>query len=436
MRFNRAPVEAKLRAAAQWRFTEALSGAGGGDVRVLNACGMHRRAAAADAWGEEGAMARAEALAQLGEADAAWDLAAPVWARANEDARRRLALALGPWRPSEALEVLPSSARLEGWAIALHADRLEPGDRPTLRGSPDALALASALAVRAGDHVRARRAAQRLLRDSGSRLGIDGARTSALRIADFVGPPRSGRASARPVFSVIMSAHNAEATLATALASVQAQTVTDFECLVVDDASTDATAALAQALAVRDPRFCLLRRPACEGPYVCRNAALEVARGDYVAFLDADDVILPERMARSLSALRQRPTALAHVSRLVRLDPDGGFCAARVFPLIRMNPSSLVIRREPVLRRMGGFDPVRTGADGEYLGRLCVLFGADAVIRDKRLLTVASASPASLTGRADVGVSSRAGRQARIAYLEHWRERHLALALEGRASPS
>src|ERR1700739_2911130 len=89
--------------------------------------------------------------------------------------------------------------------------------------------------------------------------------------------------------SVIMPAYNAENTLQQAVNSAMEQTGVCLEVLVIDDASTDGTAAAAEALTARDPRVRLLRQPVNRGPAAARNRGLAAALGTWVALLDADD---------------------------------------------------------------------------------------------------------------------------------------------------
>jgi glycosyltransferase involved in cell wall biosynthesis len=107
-----------------------------------------------------------------------------------------------------------------------------------------------------------------------------------------------------PTVSVITPARNAAATLEDTVASVVAQTFPDWEMLVADDGSTDATAMIAGAWAARDPRIRPLPGPPAgrsEGPAAARNRALRAARGRFLAFLDADDRWRPEKLARQLA---------------------------------------------------------------------------------------------------------------------------------------
>ena len=89
--------------------------------------------------------------------------------------------------------------------------------------------------------------------------------------------------------SIIVPAYNAEKTIARAISSIQAQTHTDWELLVIDDGSTDRTAAIAEDIAVSDPRICVLRNEVNRGVSASRNRGLDKARGRCIAFLDSDD---------------------------------------------------------------------------------------------------------------------------------------------------
>ncbi|HYG55797.1 MAG TPA: glycosyltransferase family 2 protein [Burkholderiales bacterium] len=107
-----------------------------------------------------------------------------------------------------------------------------------------------------------------------------------------------------PAVSVILPAYNAAATLGFAVQSVRRQTWRDWELIVVDDGSRDGTAELAQELARLEGRLRLIRQPN-RGVSAARNAGIEAARGRYLAFLDADDLWLPRKLARQLEFMRR-----------------------------------------------------------------------------------------------------------------------------------
>ena len=91
--------------------------------------------------------------------------------------------------------------------------------------------------------------------------------------------------------SVIMPAYNSEVYIRESIDSVLAQSFTDFELIVVDDGSTDTTAAIVKSYA--DSRIRLIRQ-ANQGVSVARNTGLEAAQGQFITFLDSDDLYYPD----------------------------------------------------------------------------------------------------------------------------------------------
>lgn len=93
-----------------------------------------------------------------------------------------------------------------------------------------------------------------------------------------------------PGISVIVPLHNLVSYLPATIASLQQQTFTDVEFILIDDGSTDATFQLAKSLIGADPRFCLVQQPNL-GPSAARNHGLRLARGQYLCFVDGDDLL-------------------------------------------------------------------------------------------------------------------------------------------------
>ncbi|MBI5137337.1 MAG: glycosyltransferase family 2 protein [Nitrospirae bacterium] len=156
-----------------------------------------------------------------------------------------------------------------------------------------------------------------------------------------------------PAVSVIIPAYNREGTIARALDSVLAQTLTDLELIVVDDASTDRTAEVVAAYA--DPRVRLLRHATNRRAAAARNTGIRAALGRYVAFLDSDDEWLPEKLAVQIAALDAAPPDVA-ASCTGYLIVDGAELFARTPTLVSyrqifmgcdLSPgSTLVVRRD------------------------------------------------------------------------------------------
>ena len=105
-----------------------------------------------------------------------------------------------------------------------------------------------------------------------------------------------------PLVSVIVPAWNAEDTLGETLASVASQTYPNIEIVIVDDGSTDGTAAVAEQFCATEPGARLIRQPN-RGVAAARNAAIAVAGGEFIAPIDADDVWHPEKLERQVARM-------------------------------------------------------------------------------------------------------------------------------------
>lgn len=164
-----------------------------------------------------------------------------------------------------------------------------------------------------------------------------------------------------------MPAHNAEASLREALLSACAQTHRDIEILVIDDGSTDSTAKIATEFVGADSRVQLHRR-AKGGVSAAFNTGLAMARGDYVARLDADDLWHPDKIARQMEvALQQPETAFIYAfvryvdedGRVVRDAPPQHFpphslCRGLYESIVGGNSSALMKRS--VVASLGGYE--------------------------------------------------------------------------------
>lgn len=117
-----------------------------------------------------------------------------------------------------------------------------------------------------------------------------------------------------------MVAYNAESTISLALSSLLSQTYKNWQCLVIDDASTDGTAALLSAVA--EPRLIVQRAPHRLGRGGARNLALQQATGAYLASLDADDFLFPHALEAQVKELEQDASLSACTGSLLLFGPD------------------------------------------------------------------------------------------------------------------
>ncbi len=127
-------------------------------------------------------------------------------------------------------------------------------------------------------------------------------------------------------FSVVIPLYNKEKHIAGTLRSVFAQTCADYEIIVVDDGSTDGSAAVVESL--HDPRIRLIRQ-ANAGVSAARNLGIAEARGEYIALLDADDEWRPEYLATIAALIRKYPQCDVFATNYSHVDSNG-----KTFPTI------------------------------------------------------------------------------------------------------
>lgn len=171
-----------------------------------------------------------------------------------------------------------------------------------------------------------------------------------------------------PRVTVLTCAYNVAAYLAETVASVRAQTLADFEYILVDDGSTDGTLELMHALAGQDARLRVLSLPRNMGMAAALNQGLAQARAPYVAAMDGDDVCAPDRLAAQVAWLEAHPQVgvLGTAARLI--DADGAETGERAFPaepalarwelIFRCSllHSAMTFRRELAIG-LGGYQP-------------------------------------------------------------------------------
>lgn len=134
-----------------------------------------------------------------------------------------------------------------------------------------------------------------------------------------------------PLVSVVMPVHNSASTVGAAVRSVLAQTHGDVEVLITDDASSDDSWELLMELARQDERVLPKAAPEQGGAGRARNLAMERARGEHIAFLDADDLWLPTKLERQLDFAATTGALLTHTS-YFKMDADYAGEAADFVP--------------------------------------------------------------------------------------------------------
>ena len=169
-----------------------------------------------------------------------------------------------------------------------------------------------------------------------------------------------------PLASVIVPVYNRERFLRDTLDSIFALDYEPFEVVVVDDGSTDGSAAIAESY---DGVRCI--RQENSGPAAARNAGVDVSQGEFIAFVDSDDVVLPHKLSAQVGYLLDHPEIAATLGRQEWMTPPPNAVPDLVWgDLDGITPISVVIRRAALVE-VGCFDPALRGPeDVDLLVRL------------------------------------------------------------------
>lgn len=223
---------------------------------------------------------------------------------------------------------------------------------------------------------------------------------------EVAAPLPLARPTRTPRTSIVIPARNAAGTIGTTLDSLIAQGDADWEAIIVDDGSTDETAAICERYALRDPRFMVIGGEG-RGVSAARNLALARARGQQLLFLDSDDWIDHRFLTRMGEALRSSRETVAAFCACQRVTPDGELSSVVFDEELSVSPFEVLARRSAppihailcdraLIADLGGFDPsLRTGEDWDLWQRLARRGGRWAPL--KETLCFYRMSPTSLS---------------------------------------
>jgi glycosyltransferase involved in cell wall biosynthesis len=210
-----------------------------------------------------------------------------------------------------------------------------------------------------------------------------------------------------PLVSILTPAYNAAAYIEETIASVRGQTYPHFELIVADDGSTDGTLDAVRRAADGDSRIVLVSSPH-GGPATARNAAAAVARGQYCALLDSDDVWMPDYLSEQLEIARRYPTAGVVTPNGINRggEWDGrplwpsttGLRTLALHDMIVEDNAVCVMAmfRRDIIQRAGGFDPRFTGNE-DYEFWLRAANGGAVFVQNRRPLCYYRRRPGSLS---------------------------------------
>ncbi len=145
----------------------------------------------------------------------------------------------------------------------------------------------------------------------------------------------------KDLVSIITASYNAEKYIAEAIKSVQAQTYSHWEMLITDDASTDQTRRIIETFVEADKRIKLFKFNENQGPAKARNHSIAESKGKFIAFLDADDQWLPEKLSLQLKVLKQNKSSVCFSS-YTHIDKDGNDLNRMVSAIPRLSYKKLL----------------------------------------------------------------------------------------------
>jgi len=175
-----------------------------------------------------------------------------------------------------------------------------------------------------------------------------------------------------PKLSIIIPVYNAIATIEKTIASVLAQTFTDFELILVHDCSQDNT--LEVLSKVTDHRVRVFHNSINCGAYFSCNVGLYHAKGDYISFIGSDDIVSPWRFQKALEHFSEHPELLYLETRYLRY-----FNSTGKVRFLWNRGVGVPIFHKTVLEKVGFFLPVRVAGDTEYAERVENFFGEDKI---------------------------------------------------------
>jgi len=127
--------------------------------------------------------------------------------------------------------------------------------------------------------------------------------------------------SKKPIISVITPCYNLAPYLHRTIESIQSQTMSEWEIIIVDDCSTDDSFAIAESFAKQDPRITAIKLDKNSGSSHARNVALKHAKGQYITFIDGDDLVMPNKFKDQIQFMQDNNYAITYCN-YRRMTPD------------------------------------------------------------------------------------------------------------------
>jgi hypothetical protein len=402
------------------RHTEALAACGMSDAYVLSRAGMHL-SVLDRARGPS--VEHALALARLGRIDAALEMGQRYFGKASARTLLGLLAVEAPHLMSHLVRHKEGLDEIKAYCQCAS----DTTDEVEIDAARISAVHAMMLALRSGKAERARTQFDRLFWEAGLDVPDVAWRSSGIEYKTLSCERYDRALDSDTRISVILTAHNEQEMLPVAVGSLLAQSWRNLEIVLVDDASTDGTFAVAQSLAERDGRIKLVRLHTNVGLWAAKNVGLQQCTGSLITMHDADDWSHYRKIELQAAPLLRDRSLLASSSYMVRVDQQTGAPYTRnARNFLRWNPSSFMFR-SGVVGQSGGFLDRLLGSDCEFVARLETMYGVDAHAHVRLPLCIGLQRKGSLSNR------FRSGSEALVRFRdwESWRQRHVEGRLQG-----
>ena len=232
----------------------------------------------------------------------------------------------------------------------------------------------------------------------------------------------------QPLVTVIMTVYGRDEYLDVAIDSILAQTHQNIELIAVDDCSQDDSFEYLLKRASEEPRLKAIQVDKNGGTYCAKNAAIAIASGKYIAFMDSDDWTHPQRIERQLQSIHGEDYR-ASCHSYFRINEFGDIFYKGV-GAIRLACISLLAKRS-VFEKVGFFDSMRVGADTEFIERIKATFGDDSVLHEKIPSMFMLNHSSSLTGGGRFQISWRSITGPRLEHHSSFKSWHKKIRFGG-----
>jgi glycosyltransferase involved in cell wall biosynthesis len=218
--------------------------------------------------------------------------------------------------------------------------------------------------------------------------------------------------SNKPECTILLPVYNNKDDILNAINSVINQTFKNWELIIIDDCSTDGTYDVVDNFIRNNTMYNirLIKNEKNQGTYVSLNEGLRIAKGEYIARIDSDDVYAKNMLDEHIKILNNHNNIIATQSQYVREGEEKKY------------GEITIVYRKRVINEIGYYDSVRFGADTEFMTRLKKKYGNPKIHRIDKVLYYAKQRPHSLTTSNATGINGEGGELRKI-YLQnytHW----------------